>query len=206
MHSLTLGRFLREETEESPSYGERLAIKYYQKLFKEYALCDLSRFKSGAVALRWRVEAEVVKGKGQFVCGDVSCSNSDGLVSYEVPFAYREDEEEKLALVKVRLCPTCGPKLSFKRERDLKRSEAKLKSKEAKRRRLSTDLTREDGASPDDAPIDVDVIEGPAQPQEEGPPRPARGVDPERAFWGGRAEVEKTADDEFDEYFAEMFP
>lgn len=39
------------------------------KLFKEYAIADLSRYKEGRVGLRWRTQKEVVSGRGQFVCG-----------------------------------------------------------------------------------------------------------------------------------------
>ena len=38
------------------------------KLFKEYAIADLSRHKEGRVGLRWRTQ-EVVSGRGQFICG-----------------------------------------------------------------------------------------------------------------------------------------
>lgn len=40
-----------------------MAKRYVSKLFKEYALADLSRCKTGQVGLRWRVEREVIEGK-----------------------------------------------------------------------------------------------------------------------------------------------
>lgn len=40
-----------------------MAKRYVSKLFKEYALADLSRCKQGQVGLRWRVEREVIEGK-----------------------------------------------------------------------------------------------------------------------------------------------
>lgn len=40
-----------------------MARRYFDKLHKEYALCDLSRHKKGQVGLRWRVEREVIEGK-----------------------------------------------------------------------------------------------------------------------------------------------
>jgi hypothetical protein len=40
-----------------------MAKRYVAKLFKEYALADLSRYKQGQVGLRWRVEREVIEGK-----------------------------------------------------------------------------------------------------------------------------------------------
>jgi len=35
------------------------------------------------VALRWRIEKEVIEGKGQFMCGDKRCTESEGLRSWE---------------------------------------------------------------------------------------------------------------------------
>lgn len=37
------------------------------------------------VALRWRTEAEVVSGKGQFVCGEKHCSRSELALSTSSP-------------------------------------------------------------------------------------------------------------------------
>ena len=62
-------RFLWDEA--SPTtWEEKLAKAYYDCLFKEYAISDLSLYKENKVALRWRMEGEVVEGKGQFVCGN----------------------------------------------------------------------------------------------------------------------------------------
>lgn len=33
-----------------------LLFRYYDKLFKEYTICDLSRYKENKIANRWRVE------------------------------------------------------------------------------------------------------------------------------------------------------
>ena len=54
-----------EDDEESNSWEARLAKRYYEKLFKEYALADLSKYKEGRIAMRWRNEKEVIKGKGK---------------------------------------------------------------------------------------------------------------------------------------------
>ena len=40
------------------SWEQRLAKRYHDTLFKEYALADMSRYKEGAVGLRWRTERE----------------------------------------------------------------------------------------------------------------------------------------------------
>ena len=53
-----------EETDESGlTWGERVAKKYYARLYKEYCICDLSRYRENKVAMRWRVEKEVILGE-----------------------------------------------------------------------------------------------------------------------------------------------
>lgn len=54
------------------------------------------------MALRWRIEKEVVVGKGQFECGNKKCQSNEDLRSWEVNFAYEEQGEKKNALVKLR--------------------------------------------------------------------------------------------------------
>eukprot|EP00922_Rhytidocystis_sp_ex-Travisia-forbesii_P036383 GHVS01053987.1.p1 GENE.GHVS01053987.1~~GHVS01053987.1.p1 ORF type:complete len:286 (-),score=52.43 GHVS01053987.1:384-1241(-) len=97
-----------------------LACRYYERLFKEYVLCDFSRCETGQVGMRWRSEAEVVQGKGQFVCGNKACDAADrsrgGLRSYEMNFVYTEKGKRKQALVKARLCLSCARRLNFKKE------------------------------------------------------------------------------------------
>ena len=44
---------------------------------------------------------EVVASKGQFICGAKGCDKMQGLESFEVPFGYKEDGQQKVALVKV---------------------------------------------------------------------------------------------------------
>lgn len=98
---------------EVDTWEKRLAKAYYDKLFKEYTISDLSRYKENKIALRWRTEAEVLSGKGQFVCGSKHCLERDELESWEVNFAYVEQGENKNALVKLRLCPGCSRKLNY---------------------------------------------------------------------------------------------
>ena len=105
-------QFLWGVSDQVDSWEKRLAKAYYDKLFKEYAIADLSRYRERKVALRWRTEKEVVVGKGQFVCGSRLCSAREGLVSWEVNFAYVEGGVRKNALVKVRLCSGCSKKLN----------------------------------------------------------------------------------------------
>jgi protein FRA10AC1 len=60
-------RFIQEgdeEEEDTMNWEKRVAKKYYDKLFKEYALVELKYYKEGRIALRWRTEREVIDGKG----------------------------------------------------------------------------------------------------------------------------------------------
>lgn len=92
----------------------RMTRRYYDQLFKEYALADLTRYKEGQVGMRWRTQTEVIEGKGQQICGNILCSQRHELHSYEVPFQYIEETKVKLELVKVRLCPKCTQKIFYK--------------------------------------------------------------------------------------------
>ncbi|KAF0687365.1 Aste57867_20888 [Aphanomyces stellatus] len=118
-------QFLRDEADDAvqgeTDWKVRMAVRYYQKLFKEYALADFSRYTEGKVGLRWRTEREVVDGKGQFVCGNKACDAGDGLESYEVLFAYVEGGEKKQCLVKLRVCPACAVKLFYKKIQEIQR-------------------------------------------------------------------------------------
>mmetsp|Transcript_49040 Transcript_49040/g.123363 ORF Transcript_49040/g.123363 Transcript_49040/m.123363 type:complete len:328 (+) Transcript_49040:213-1196(+) len=131
-------RFLRDDDEDYHSlpFEQKVAKQYYDRLFKEYCLADLSHFKEGKIGLRWRTQNEVFSGRGHFSCGNKACASSEGLVSYEVNFRYSEAGEEKNALVKLRLCRACGPKISFYREKE----KAKLAAMLEKKRRLEVDL------------------------------------------------------------------
>ncbi|KAF4791356.1 protein FRA10AC1 [Turdus rufiventris] len=80
---------------------KRLAKKYYDKLFKEYCIADLSRYKENKFGFRWRHEKEVISGKGQFSCGNKHCDENEGLKSWEVNFGYVEHGEKRNALVKL---------------------------------------------------------------------------------------------------------
>jgi len=135
-------RFLREEEEEEEKFvktggrggggrkneeeeamllneGERVAMKYEEKLFKEYAIPDLSRCDEG-VGLRWRTEKEVARGKGVDICGEKSCSERKNLGTFELNFRYKERGEVKNALVKVVVCPVCEEKLHRSRRKKKK--------------------------------------------------------------------------------------
>ncbi|KXS18163.1 hypothetical protein M427DRAFT_132925 [Gonapodya prolifera JEL478] len=74
-------RFLRSEEDDfllPTSWESRLAKRYYDRLFREFALCDLRYYKQGKIALRWRTREEVEEGKGQFECGNLTCKHNGG--------------------------------------------------------------------------------------------------------------------------------
>jgi len=59
-------RLLRSDREdEELTWEQRIAKKYYDRLFKEYALVELRLHKEGRFAVRWRNEKEVIQGKGR---------------------------------------------------------------------------------------------------------------------------------------------
>ncbi|KAI0696914.1 folate-sensitive fragile site protein Fra10Ac1-domain-containing protein [Cytidiella melzeri] len=127
-------RFLREDDNDAKphTWEDQVAQKYYERLFREYAVCDLKHYKSGNFALRWRTETEVISGAGETTCGNTRCAlhpprNHDpedgadvmpGLKTLELPFSYVEKGENKLALVKVVLCDKCCKKLMWKRNKE----------------------------------------------------------------------------------------
>jgi hypothetical protein len=42
-------RFLREDEEEANTWEDKVAAKYYESLYREFAICDLKHYKSGNV-------------------------------------------------------------------------------------------------------------------------------------------------------------
>lgn len=94
-------RFIWNDDDQPVSWEERLAKKYYDKLFREYCICDLSMYKENKIANRFRIENEILTGKGQFVCGEKSCKADSELKTWEVNFAYVEKGDRKNVLVKI---------------------------------------------------------------------------------------------------------
>ncbi|XDV45035.1 hypothetical protein PO909_013210 [Leuciscus waleckii] len=212
-------RFLwREEDEEDMTWEQELAKKYYDKLFKEYCIADLSRYKENKFGFRWRIENEVISGKGQFFCGNKRCENKEGLKSWEVNFAYVEHEEKRNALLKLRLCPECSFKLNYHHKRKdvtgkkirrskenvdkslskksrsshSRKNKRKDKRKHKKRRKeYSSSSSEESQESDKDAESEDEEEEGPSESE----------------HWRGPAPTveEKSREEEFDEYFEDMF-
>lgn len=133
-----------------------MSKKYYDKLFKEYCISDLTYYKENKIALRWRIEKEVVLGKGQFICGNKTCQEQEHLRTWEVNFAYIEKGEKKNALIKLSklnlkkklidflifkilgLCPPCSEKLNYKsKKREIKRQKHTQRKQSDKRRSKS---------------------------------------------------------------------
>jgi protein FRA10AC1 len=136
------------------TWEQRLAKKYYDQLFKEYALCELSRYKQGHIALRWRTEDEVVFGKGQFICASMQCVVTDNLTSWEVNFGYVEEGIKKNELVKVRLCPDCSDKLNYKtQKRRTKKTEKEIADTVARpgKRKKTTTIDHESSEENDNS-------------------------------------------------------
>jgi len=190
-------KFIREGSEDTSNWEVRMALKYYNKLFREYCLADMSRYKEAKVGLRWRTQQEVFVGKGQFVCGNKSCNEKDRLKSYEVNFAYAEDGDKKNALVKLRVCPDCAYKLNYKQIKQEKK-EKKKKEKERKRQKLDTTTTREDKEEEEESEVaNIKIKEEPGE-------QLTSATDTVDA-WKQKPTLEKTKGDEFDEYFDGLF-
>lgn len=217
-------RFLwRDEDEEDMTWEKELAKKYYDKLFKEYCIADLSRYKENKFGFRWRIETEVVSGKGQFQCGNKRCEKQEGLKSWEVNFAYVEQGEKRNALVKLRLCPECSFKLNYHHKRKevkakkktRRRSEENLEPRQKKKRRRSKSSSHSkkhkhkdrhkrhrnqssssSSSSSSEESQDWDKDAG-DEPEDQS----------EADHWRGPAPTveEKSREEEFDEYFEDMF-
>ncbi|CAH2322349.1 Hypothetical predicted protein [Pelobates cultripes] len=199
-------QFLWQEDEEDLTWEKRLAKKYYDKLFKEYCIADLSKYKENKFGFRWRTEKEVVSGKGQFCCGNKRCDEKEGLKSWEVNFGYVEHGEKKNALVKLRLCPECSYRLNFhhrrkesqpkkmnlqdeKGEPSNKRPKGSNSHKKRRKKYKASSLDKKDESTEsdtdeeeEDGKSDADYWKGPQQEPDE-----------------------KSREEEFDEYFQDMF-
>lgn len=179
-------KFLWEDTNNELSWEEELAKKYYNKLFKEYCICDLSKYKENKVALRWRTKNEVISGRGQFSCSEKRCSSKESLKTWEVNFCYIENNEKKNALVKIKLCPDCSTKLNYhNKKREIKRLKKRITSSKRK---------------------DKKKYETEDDTQEEVPTTSlSKSKEDNQNPWTEKVEVEiKSRDDEMDDYLDEL--
>ncbi|XP_060950993.1 protein FRA10AC1 [Limanda limanda] len=210
-------RFLwRDEDEDDLTWEQELAKKYYDKLFKEYCIADLSRYKENKFGFRWRTESEVVSGKGQFQCGNKRCEKEEGLKSWEVNFAYVEHSEKRNALVKLRLCPECSFKLNYHHKR--KEVKAKTKTervseenqepplkKSRKRKRTSSHSKKHKNKRRRDRSASSSSSEESKNSDKDS--EAEDGDQSDAVHWQGPAPAveEKSREEEFDEYFEDMF-
>lgn len=221
-------RFLWEPNEKPETWEKRLAKAYYDKLFKEYAIADLSRYKENKFAMRWRIEKEVCEGEGQFVCGSKHCSRKEELTSWEVNFSYLEQGEKKNALVKLRLCPKCSKKLNYHKKCKVwgggtKPGKKRVKDKRSKRRHKERDgkrwtekprhhspVSKDRKSRDNETESDTDSGSSSGEGEEEGadPQAAAEGSSDPRGneVWKKPAEtlLEKSKVEEFDDYFKDM--
>ncbi|XP_011866694.1 PREDICTED: protein FRA10AC1 homolog [Vollenhovia emeryi] len=191
-------KFLWDQEKDVPdTWGAKLAKKYYDKLFKEYCICDLMYYKYNKVALRWRTEKEVIVGKGQFECGSKTCGEKEDLRSWELNFGYVEHGEKKNALVKLRLCPECSVKLNYRsQKREVKRGKALKRldvySESNNVPTASSNPESDNNAEIDSSSAEIQSIEN-------------TGAN-ESNIWKEKPteDVEKTREKEFEEYLADL--
>ncbi|OQV24450.1 Protein FRA10AC1-like protein [Hypsibius exemplaris] len=187
-------KFLWDEDDDTTAYTweQRLARKYYDKLFKEYCIVDLRAYKQNKFGMRWRTEKEVVDGKGQFVCGSKHCLNhGTNLKSWEVNFAYTEEGAKKNALVKLRLCPDCSKMLNYT-----------TRHKEASRRKSlpPIEIKQEPASTPERPTAPTELIDTTPVLTDE------QVREQEKAVWEKPVlpSDDKSRHQEFDEYFSDM--
>ncbi|KAI6239007.1 hypothetical protein M3Y99_00632400 [Aphelenchoides fujianensis] len=214
------------------NWDKSLAKRYYDKLFKEYCIADLTHFERNKIGLRWRTEAEVTKGKGQFVCGSKHCDVRKKLTTWEVNFSYVEHGEHKNALVKLRLCKECSLKLNFHSQKrrikkEVKRETAERKHKRHKKKKKrkhrkhrdsssSSSSSESDGPSTRDQPAEASRSKGDEErrPPTEVDEKTKRKEEAEKAEREARDIWAKPADqpveepkpqDEIDEFLDDLF-
>lgn len=213
-------RFIRtEEDDAERSWEQRLAKRYHEKLFKEYCIADMSRYKESRIGMRWRTEKEVISGKGQFECANKKCARKEGLRSYEVNFAYTEAGESKQALVKLRVCPKCSFKLNYRKEKELERKlrrDAKMrkrkraldksrkKSRNKSRERISRE-ERSDEESGEESSDPEEKDSSDVSEDLEGVRRFRKTKSQEGGSDGGRMQETEGKDKEFEPFFKGMF-
>ncbi|KAF5290895.1 hypothetical protein FQA39_LY14575 [Lamprigera yunnana] len=180
------------------TWEAQFAKKYYDKLFKEYCIGDLSRYKENKIALRWRTEQEVILGKGQFICGNKMCLSKENLRTWEVNFAYMEQKEKKNALVKIRLCSDCSLKLNFhSKKRELKRIQNKRVSVRSK---VKCIISEEDSVLETEMSKDQELV----QPVTHSSEPNDSAVEESSAWENLKVDESKSRDEEMEDYLQEL--
>ncbi|CAB3411377.1 unnamed protein product [Caenorhabditis bovis] len=191
-----------DEANAEKSWETRMAKRYYDKLFKEYCIVDLSLYKKNKIAMRWRTEKEVKDGKGQFQCGNRKCENSDDLKSWEVNFAYKENDQRKNELVKVRLCPECSEKLNYGSKK--RQVEKKKILRRWERQRQHKDIKPSANDDDESKPInESDSKSDSATSEEKNKQTSVSSSD----IWEApvQKEIEKTVDEDIDDFLDDLF-
>lgn len=186
-------RFLWDEKDTPDTWECQLAKKYFDKLFKEYCICDLSRYKENKIGMRWRIEKEVRDGKGQFSCGEKHCQEVSGLRTWEMNFGYVEQGVKKNALVKLRLCSDCSYKVNYHHKRKEVTKKSKFKHKKAKENRKKDKKYNAEGEKPSVESEGKECIE--------------EDITTDESIWKGPASVveEKSREEEFEDYLEDLF-
>lgn len=71
-------KFLWQEDDVADTWEKQLAKKYCDKLFKEYCICDLSRYKENKVS--WRIFNAFYVGVSCYVCTSETNKNNDAVI------------------------------------------------------------------------------------------------------------------------------
>jgi len=187
-----------EDNDEEESWEVQLARRYYDKLFKEYCIIDLSRYKENKFGMRWRVEKEVVLGKGQFVCGNKKCDEVEKLRTWEVNFGYVEHGTKKNALVKCRLCFECSYKLNYHHKKKEVTKKKKKRKKERKKRKKNKDESSSSSSSSSSSEDEGGKSDEKAEQKKEDDPND---------IWSKpiQREEEKSREDVFNEFLEDLF-
>jgi len=199
-------RFLwDEDSGEDLTWEQRLAKKYWQKLYHEYWITDLTFYQTNKIAMRFQTETEVKSGKGQFVCGAKKCQEREKLRTWEVNFAYDEQGRKKNALVKLRLCPECSYKLNYHHKRKEvtkggKESRKRKRSNSSKKKRKKDKKKRADSSDSSSSSEDEGATVELAKKEE---------ADEKRAseIWKEPVHLvqEKSREEDFDDFLQDMF-
>lgn len=148
--------------------------------------------------MRWRIEAEVVTGKGQFICASKKCQERKKLRTWEVNFGYQEHGEKKNALVKCRLCFECSYKLNYCH----KKKEVTRKKKKKKRSRSSS------SSSESDSDKTIKKKTSSRKIDDKRPEKSQADLDHEASsMWSKpvEKEEERSRDEEFDDFLGDLF-
>lgn len=192
-------QFLWESSDAPDTWERQLAKKYYDKLFKEYCICDLSHNKENKVGMRWRIEKEVVSGKGQFTCGEKRCTEQEGLRTWEMNFSYVEQGIKKNALVKLRLCHDCSYRVNYHhRRKEVTKSKRRKHREDSDKRESKKKKKRNEEDAAERAE------EAKESTSASGEPEVKASLDD---IWKGPAKLpdEKSREEEFEEYLEDLF-